>query len=312
MPNVNDMRWFKLQFHQKIDAALQGTPFTIDFMTALACQESGEVWPILRKKDLSLDRIVELCVGDTLDGRSAFPRSRAELESVPNGKRMFQIAREALVDMAQFINGYKEVAMKPNKFCHGFGVFQYDIQFFRNEDPDYFLERRYTNFEASLQKALGELRNATKKLHLENKPKLSDLEMTHVAIAYNTGGFKPALGLRQGHKSDDGKFYGENIFSFIGQSKTATLDGQTTTGTAPTVTPAGARFEVTSSDPLRLRKEAFKDPNNPESNVRVKLPHGHIVRAVATQPINGFLEVETSFAGETIRGFASAQFLKPV
>jgi len=312
MPNVNDMRWFKQQFHQKIDAALQGTPFTLDFMTALACQESGEVWPILRKKDLSLDRIVELCVGDTLDGRSAFPRSRAELESVPNGKRMFQIAREALVDMAQFINGYKEVAKKPNKFCHGFGVFQYDIQFFRNEDPDYFLERRYTNFEASLQKALGELRNATKKLHLENKPKLSDLEMTHVAIAYNTGGFKPALGLRQGHKSDDGKFYGENIFSFIGQSKTATLDGQTTTGTTSTVAPAGARFEVTSTDPLRLRKEAFKDPNNPESNVRVKLPHGHIVRAVATQPINGFLEVETSFAGETIRGFASAQFLKPV
>ena len=38
MPNVNDMRWFKQQFHQKIDAALQGTPYTLDFMTALACQ----------------------------------------------------------------------------------------------------------------------------------------------------------------------------------------------------------------------------------------------------------------------------------
>jgi hypothetical protein len=311
MPNVNDMRWFKQQFHQKIDAALQGTPFTLDFMTALACQESGEVWPILRKKDLSLDRIVELCVGDTLDGRSVFPRSRAELESAPNGKRMFQIAREALVDMAQFINGYKEVAKKPNKFCHGFGVFQYDIQFFRNEDPAFFLERRYTDFDACLQKALGELRNKTQKLHLQNKPTLTDLEMTHVAIAYNTGGFKPALGLKQGHQSDDGKFYGENIFSFIGTAKTATLDGETTTTTTP-VAPTGARFEVTSTDPLRLRKEAFKDPNSPESNVRAKLPHGHIVRAVATLPMNGFLEVETELAGETLKGFASAQFLKPV
>ena len=311
MPNVNDMRWFKQQFHQKVDAALQGTPFTLDFMTALACQESGEVWPILRKKDLSLDRIVELCVGDTLDGRSVFPRSRAELESVPNGKRMFQIAREALVDMAQFINGYKEVAKKPNKFCHGFGVFQYDIQFFRNEDPAFFLERRYADFDACLQKALGELRNKTQKLHLQNKPTLTDLEMTHVAIAYNTGGFKPALGLKQGHQSDDGKFYGENIFSFIETSKTATLDSETTTPTT-TVAPTGARFEVTSTDPLRLRKEAFKDPNSPESNVRAKLPHGHIVRAVASQPVNGFLEVETNLAGETLRGFASAQFLKPV
>lgn len=311
MPNVNDMRWFKQQFHQKINAALQGTPYTLDFMTALACQESGEVWPTLRKKDLSLDRIAELCVGDTLDGRSAFPRSRAELESAPNGKRMFQIARAALVDMAQFINGYKEVAKNPNKFCHGFGVFQYDIQFFRDEDPDYFLERRYTDFDASLQKALGELRNATKKLHLQNKPTLSDLEMTHVAIAYNTGGFNPALGLRQGHKSDDGKFYGENIFSFIQKSKTATLDGATPAVT-PTVSPTGPRFEVTSIDPLRLRKEAFKDPNDPESNVRVKLPHGHIVRTLASQPVNGFLEVETEFGGKTFKGFASAQFLKPV
>jgi hypothetical protein len=46
--------------------------------------------------------------------------------------------------------------------------------------------------------------------------------------------------------------------------------------------------------------------------VRVKLPHGHIVRALASQPVNGFLEVETEFGGETLKGFASAQFLKPV
>src|SRR4030095_953581 len=191
MPTVNDMRWFKQQFHQEINPALEGTPYTLDFMTALASQESGEVWPILRKKNLSLDRIVELCVGDTIDARSAFPRSRAGLESVPNEKSMFQIARAALLDMAQFINSYKDTALKPNKFCHGFGVFQYDLQFFKDEDPDYFLERRYANFDASLQKALGELRNATAKLHLQNKPKLSDLELTQVAIAYNTGSFKP-------------------------------------------------------------------------------------------------------------------------
>ena len=311
MPNVNDMRWFKQQFHQKINAAVQGTPFTLDFMTALACQESGEVWPVLRKKALSLDRIVELCVGDTLDGRSVFPTSRAQLESVPNGKKMFEIARAALVDMAQFINGYKKVAKNANKFCHGFGVFQYDIQFFRNEDPAFFLERRYTDFDACMQKALGELRSKTQKLHLQNKPTLTDLELAHVGIAYNTGGFNPALGLRQGHKSDDGRFYGENIFSFIQQSKTASLDNATPT-TSTTVTPTLARFEVTSADPLRLRQEAFRDQNNPEANVRAKLPHGHIVRALAAQPVNGFLEVETELAGKTVKGFASAQFLKAV
>src|SRR5881394_636793 len=67
MPNTHHMLWFKQQFRQKIEPAIAGTPFTVDFLTALACQETGEVWPILRKKDLSLDRILELCVGDTKD-----------------------------------------------------------------------------------------------------------------------------------------------------------------------------------------------------------------------------------------------------
>ena len=79
-----------------------------------------------------------------------------------------------------------------------------------------------------------------------------------------------------------------------------------------TVTPSALRFEVTSTDPLRLRREAFKDPNSPEANVRAKLPHGQIVLALATQPVNGFLEVETEFGGETLKGFAAAQFLKRV
>jgi len=43
-----------------------------------------------------------------------------------------------------------------------------------------------------LQKALEELRNATKKIGFQNKPTLTDQEMAFVAIAYNTGGFNPA------------------------------------------------------------------------------------------------------------------------
>lgn len=84
MPNTSDMRWFKTNFQDKINAAIAGTPFTLDLMTALACQETGEVWPILRKTDLSLDRILELCVGDTIDfnpttgkGRKAFPKKQS-------------------------------------------------------------------------------------------------------------------------------------------------------------------------------------------------------------------------------------------
>jgi len=70
VPTKEDMRWFKQTFGEKIEPALQGTPFTLDLLTALACQETGEIWPILRKKNLTTDRILELCVGDSIDARN--------------------------------------------------------------------------------------------------------------------------------------------------------------------------------------------------------------------------------------------------
>jgi hypothetical protein len=106
MPNAADMKWFKENFHAEIEAAIAGTPFTLDLMVALACQETGDVWPILRKKPLTVDQIVALCVGDTIDfnpatrkGRQAFPRNKAALLAVPRGDEMFAIARQALLDI---------------------------------------------------------------------------------------------------------------------------------------------------------------------------------------------------------------------
>jgi hypothetical protein len=306
MPTANDMRWFKTNFQDKINAALSGTPFTLDLMTALACQETGEVWPILRKTSLSVERILELCVGDTLDApnRSAFPKNKAALLAVPRGDEMFNIARQALVEMAQFIDSYKGAASNPNKFCHGYGIFQFDLQFFKVE-PDYFLEKRYADFDECLGKALQELQSARKKIGLQNKPTLSDLELAHIAIAYNTGGFIPAKGLKQGFRPPGGKFYGEQIFDFIQLAKTVTADGEPGTTSAPT-----GLLKVTASS-LNLRSEALIDPNNPQGNVKEKLPKGQKVRPVTGQPVNGFLEVETELGGETVRGFASAQFLAP-
>ena len=60
---------------------------------------------------------------------------------------MFEIARQGLVDMAEHIPAYRGAASRPDKFCHGFGIFQLDLQFFKTE-PDYFLSRRYADFDA--------------------------------------------------------------------------------------------------------------------------------------------------------------------
>jgi hypothetical protein len=324
MPNVDDIRWFKEQFHSDIEAAVGGTPFNLDMMTALACQETGEIWPLLRKeKRLSTSQIVALCVGDTLDsdrGRKAFPKTKTDLLAADNGRTMFEIARKALVDMAAHIKSYRSAASNPNKFVHGFGIWQYDLQFFR-DDPEYFLQKRYETVSGTLGKALDELRDALKKVGFQNKTSLTDMEMAIVAIAYNTGGFKPRLGLKQGFKGPDGRFYGEQIFDFIRLSKSVPVPGGVPaipapaagTASVPAPTPVvatGPAFVVsTASSPLRLRS-APEISEPPGENVIAQLPDGQPLRSVTRTKVKGFIEVETSLSGAHLRGFAFAKFLK--
>jgi len=322
MPTRDDIEWFKQQFAAAIEAAVADTPFDVDMMTALACQETGEVWPILRKKPLTVQQILALCVGDTLDfpKRSAFPRTKAALIAKPKGQQMFDIARDALVRVAEHIHSYQAAAHNANKFCHGYGLFQFDLQFFLTE-PDYFLQKKYEKFEETLGKAITELRAALRKTPFKDKQTLSDFEMAAVAIAYNTGRFKPEKGLKQGF-FDGHKFYGELIFDFIRLSRTVAAPGaqaalaQPTPGNAivPPPTPvaaAGATHRVvTLEGTLRLRSApAISAP--PTANVIGDLPDGHLVRAVSGKETKGFLEVETSLAGAHLQGFASAKHLQP-
>ena len=195
MPNASDIAWFKENFAKPITAAVAGTPFDLDMLTAIACQETGYIWQVLRRKNLSLDRTLALCVGDTLDanrGRSAFPKTKADLLAKPNGAAMFAIARQALVEVARYIPAFSNVATQPNKFCHGFGVFQYDLQFFL-KDPNYFLQKKYERFDQTLRKCLEELNQAMRRMgpDWKSKSSLSDYEMACVAIAYNAGHFIP-------------------------------------------------------------------------------------------------------------------------
>jgi hypothetical protein len=324
MPSNDAIQWFKTQFHEPITSAVKGTPFTVDFLTAIACQETGSIWGEVDREKLKTDEILAICVGDTLDqdrGRRAFPRTKADLLAKPNGQKMFDVAHDALVGMAKHIPGFRKVAKNPDKFCHGYGIFQQDLQFFLT-DPDYFLKKRYTDFDASLGKALEELKSKQIRIGLGGRTQLTDLELVHVAIAYNTGTFKPALGLKQGH-FDGTKHYGEAVFDFLRRAQAIATNGTPAAvvapqpGTAPLppptpVTTTGTTFEVdVVSDPLNVRKAPIIPPIS-GANVIARLPDGHLVRAVSETKQNGFLEVETSLNGALIRGFASAKFLKKV
>jgi hypothetical protein len=323
MPNSADILWFKTQFQSQIEPALAGTPLTVDFITALACQETGELWPALRRKPLTTAQILALCVGDTLDadkGRSAFPTTKAALLAQPRGGEMFAIAREALVNMAAQIPAYSRIAARPDKFCHGFGLFQLDLQFFR-EDPAYFLQKDYERFDRTLEKCLISLKRALKKVGFEQRTALSDLDLAAVGIAYNTGGFKAAKGLKQGHFNGT-QYYGEAIFDFIQLAHTVAAPGSVAALDAPAagqaivpppsaVTATGDFFKVeTREGTLRLRS-APKVSSPLQANVIGNLPDGHVVRAIASKITNAFMEVETSLAGALLRGYASAKFLTP-
>jgi hypothetical protein len=323
MPSADDIRWFKENFQQQVELALAGTPLSVDLLAALACQETGEVWPLLRKKGLAVQQILALCVGDTLDedrGRRAFPKNKSELMAVTNGQAMLGIAQQALRDMAQHIDGYAAAARKSHKFCRGYGMFQYDLQFFK-VDPAYFLEQRYAGFDGTLGKCLLELKAALKQLEWQDKSALTDEEAAALAIAYNTGGYKPSKGLRQGY-FDGRHFYGEQIFQFLRLAKTVAAPGVTPVLPMPVVgsailplpTPVAATGSLyvvdTEQGTLNLRTEPAISAPNPNVNVRASLPDGHLVRAITEVPRKGFLEVETTLAGANLTGFVATKFLK--
>jgi hypothetical protein len=324
MASAADILWFKTHFAAEIDQAVQGSVFDVDMLTAIACQETGSLWGVMRHEPgLTPVRIAALCCGDTLDadkGRGAFPRTKAELLAVPKGPQMFAIARQALLDMADHVPGFGFARTNTRKFAHGYGVFQFDLQFFL-EKPSYFLNKEYEIFGNSLARALGELRNCLKKLGLQNRPSITDVEFCHVAICYNTGKFIPSLGLKQGHP-DNHKFYGEFIRDFLALSRTvqapgapaavAVQPGNAPIPPSPSLAATGPSFRVdTVTSPLRLRSAA-KVSNPPNANVQAELPDGQIVRSISGTPVNGFLEVETMLGGKLFRGFASDQFLVPL
>ena len=50
---------------KKIEAALDGTRFSVDLVTAIAMQETGYLWRVMVEENLSAAHILLRCVGRT-------------------------------------------------------------------------------------------------------------------------------------------------------------------------------------------------------------------------------------------------------
>jgi hypothetical protein len=145
MTTNESLQWFVKTFSKDLKAAVAKTPFSVDMLAAIAQQETGYMWGSFVARRLSVKKILALCVGDTFDfpGRTAFPKTKFELLAAPRGDEMFAIARQALEEMAQYVPSYSKAVSNPDKFCHGFGIFQYDLQYFKEDpaDPAFFCGR---------------------------------------------------------------------------------------------------------------------------------------------------------------------------
>jgi hypothetical protein len=219
---LNGMEWFKQQFGAPIGQGLQNLPFTLDLLTAIAVQETFEVWGRLfnATPPKPVAEILFDCVGDTLDaadGRGTWPADKTALQAWPQGDEMFQIAHQALIDLAQVNPVYAPYAKNPNKFCHAYGIFQYDIQFFKT-DPAYFLNKNWGDFALCLAKCIDELTRVWKRYY-PAAATLSDQQLVFVAIAYNCGSVNTQGDFNQGYQDSDGVFYGQYINAFLDFAK---------------------------------------------------------------------------------------------
>lgn len=208
------MLWFKESFEQKINLKLSGTPFDLPLVIAIAFQETGYVWSRMIGKTTTEDLLL-CCTGDTLDApnRSAFPKNKAELLAYPKGDKMFEVAREALSNVGRWDATYKRLyENNPDKFCHGYGIFQYDLQFFKT-NPDFFLNKEWSDIDKVIPMVVNELNAAQHRIpSLRGKTALTYNEKIYVAIAYNQGTANVNKDFKQGHKNNSsGKYYGENI-----------------------------------------------------------------------------------------------------
>lgn len=223
---LDGIAWFKRQFADQIQNGTNHLPFTLDFLTAIAVQETFEVWGRLfaAKPARPLADILMFCVGDPLDladgrGAHAWPSDRDALDAwrPPQGQQMFQIGHDELVKLASVAPEYKSWANNPDKFCHAYGIFQYDIQAFKT-DASYFVNRSWGDFALRLAKCLGEL-NTVKAQYYPNETSLTDTQLVYLAIAYNSGSVNTNGDFNQGFQDSDGVCYGQYINTFLSFAK---------------------------------------------------------------------------------------------
>jgi hypothetical protein len=148
-------RWMKDNFGSAIQGAVAGTPFSLDIVCAIACQETAFVW-IHFLDNLSNDEILARCVfdasGDFPDThRSAFPRNTAAFRQKYDDDFTQMLIDEANKTRALRGFGPKDWVYK------GYGIYQYDLQHVTSNEA-FFRQKQWYRHDQCLAMLMRELR----------------------------------------------------------------------------------------------------------------------------------------------------------
>ena len=154
---VKVARWMRSNFNDALLAAVAGTPFAVEHLFGLVCQETAYFWVDLIDK-LPAQKIIERCVLDASGDfpgtdRGAFPHNSAAFRA-----RYGDDFTTLLIDEANQTRALR--SFKPQTWVYkGYGLFQYDLQFVTT-DEKFFRERQWYSFDQCLIKAMSELTKA--------------------------------------------------------------------------------------------------------------------------------------------------------
>src|SRR5687768_15200156 len=75
-------RWLMTHFRDPLERAVEGTPFSVELLCGIACQETAFLWLPFVDKGLAASEILARCIGDASGdapntSRSPFPRTTA-------------------------------------------------------------------------------------------------------------------------------------------------------------------------------------------------------------------------------------------
>src|SRR6185503_7802194 len=147
--------WMKGNFSNQISQAVAATPFSVDIVCGIACQETAYFW-LSFIDTLSVDEVLARCVLDASGDfpgtqRSVFPRNTDRFRSRFGDEFTEMLISEA--NKTRQLRGFG-----PQRWVYkGYGIYQYDLQYVI-EDEEFFREKQWYQFEQCLNRLLKELK----------------------------------------------------------------------------------------------------------------------------------------------------------